>query len=486
MTAGSIVRARLRSTPQSSASSFRGRLGQSGLLVLTDWLCAVAASLALFPADVRWPAVSLMPLAWVCTTGMYRLYEQRHLGSGSEEFRRVVRAAFAATAAASAFFALLIGSDRELRSVLLMVPGAGLLSILVRQLVRAAAGRPGGTVTRRALLVGTPAQTRELGAVLRRNAKGIEPVGVCLTLTPDVSPLALGELPVLGFLPSSADLDGLAIAVEAATAYGGCDTVVLLPGAHLTVAGLHRLAWLLHDRDVELLVAPLLGDIAARRVTLRHDSGVSLLHVRAPELSRVARIPKEMAERIGAVAGMILLSPLFAVIALAILWTEGRPVFFRQVRIGLRGQPFTLTKFRTMGTDAEAGKAQFAHLNVNDDGLLFKLRDDPRVTRVGRFLRRFSLDELPQLLNVAAGSMSLIGPRPPLPEEAAAYTDEIRRRLLVKPGLTGLWQVSGRSDLPWEEALRLDLGYVENWSLALDASILLRTGSAVLKGTGAY
>jgi lipopolysaccharide/colanic/teichoic acid biosynthesis glycosyltransferase len=145
-----------------------------------------------------------------------------------------------------------------------------------------------------------------------------------------------------------------------------------------------------------------------------------------------------------------------------------------------------MLKFRTMRPDSEALKAELAHLNQNSDGLLFKVRQDPRITRVGSFLRRSSLDELPQLLNVVKGHMSLVGPRPPLPEEVEAYPPDIRRRLLVKPGLTGLWQVSGRSDLPWDEAVRLDLGYVDNWSMGLDLSILLRTGSAVVRGTGAY
>ena len=154
--------------------------------------------------------------------------------------------------------------------------------------------------------------------------------------------------------------------------------------------------------------------------------------------------------------------------------------------MGLRGEHFVLYKFRTMSNGAAEAKKELAHLNVNADGLLFKMRRDPRVTKVGAVLRRYSLDELPQLLNVVRGDMSLVGPRPPLPEEAAKYSEEVRRRLLVKPGLTGLWQVSGRSDLAWADAVRLDLGYVENWSLGLDAEILLRTGSAVVKGKGAY
>jgi lipopolysaccharide/colanic/teichoic acid biosynthesis glycosyltransferase len=173
-------------------------------------------------------------------------------------------------------------------------------------------------------------------------------------------------------------------------------------------------------------------------------------------------------------------------IALIVRLDSPGPALFRQQRAGRYGDHFTMLKFRTMRPDADALRAELAHLNSNSDGLLFKVKGDPRITRVGSFLRRSSLDELPQLINVVKGHMSLVGPRPPLPEEVEEYTPDIKRRLLVKPGLTGLWQVSGRSDLPWDEAVRLDLGYVDNWSMSLDLTILARTGSAVVRGTGAY
>ena len=174
-----------------------------------------------------------------------------------------------------------------------------------------------------------------------------------------------------------------------------------------------------------------------------------------------------------------------AAVALMVRMTSAGPAIFRQERVGRFGEPFQLYKFRTMVVDAELKKAALASQN-DGNGLLFKVRSDPRVTRTGAWLRRWSLDELPQLLNVLKGDMSLVGPRPPLPDEVARYTDYVRRRLVVKPGITGLWQVSGRSDLPWEEAVRLDLRYVENWSLSLDLVILLRTLTAVCRGAGAY
>ena len=161
-------------------------------------------------------------------------------------------------------------------------------------------------------------------------------------------------------------------------------------------------------------------------------------------------------------------------------------MFFRQTRIGVDGRTFTMFKLRSMVVDAEAQRTEDLLAQSNRDGLMFKMRRDPRVTRVGGVLRRFSLDELPQLLNVVVGDMSLVGPRPPLQSEYEAYHDAVHRRLRVRPGLTGLWQVSGRADLSWDESVRLDLRYVDNWSIALDMLILWKTARAVIRGSGAY
>jgi lipopolysaccharide/colanic/teichoic acid biosynthesis glycosyltransferase len=187
----------------------------------------------------------------------------------------------------------------------------------------------------------------------------------------------------------------------------------------------------------------------------------------------------------GAGVGLLLLSPLLGAIALAVRCTSPGPVFYRQTRYGQHGTPFTMWKFRTMVVDADARKAELTAANEND-GLMFKIRRDPRVTRVGRLLRRCSLDELPQLLNVLSGEMSLVGPRPPLPDEVARYDEVELRRLSVKPGITGLWQVSGRSELSWDETLALDLRYVDNWSFLGDVDVMARTFRAVVDGRGAY
>jgi exopolysaccharide biosynthesis polyprenyl glycosylphosphotransferase len=234
-----------------------------------------------------------------------------------------------------------------------------------------------------------------------------------------------------------------------------------------------------------MCVAPALLDVAGPRTTIRPVAGLTLLHVDHPELAGGKQVVKAVFDKMVALTAVILLAPLFAVIMMAIRLGDHGPVFFRQTRVGKDGRTFAVWKFRTMVVDAEARKAELTAQN-EAAGALFKMRQDPRVTKAGSRLRRSSLDELPQLFNVLVGDMSLVGPRPPLPAEAAKYGDHMRRRLVVKPGITGLWQVNGRSDLAWDEAVRLDLRYVENWSLALDLQILWKTWSAVVRGHGAY
>ena len=200
---------------------------------------------------------------------------------------------------------------------------------------------------------------------------------------------------------------------------------------------------------------------------------------------RFARFGKGAVDRIGALLGIVACLPVLVALAIAVKVSSHGPVFYRQTRVGLDGRRFTFVKFRTMVHNADELRDEL--LSRNDcDGVLFKMRDDPRVTTVGRFMRRWSLDELPQLAHVLMGNMSLVGPRPPLPSEVDAYDERVARRLAAKPGLTGLWQVSGRSNLSWDHSVELDLQYVENWSFRLDMSILLRTLPAVITARGAY
>ncbi|MFL6115650.1 MAG: sugar transferase [Catenulispora sp.] len=501
MAVGSDVGKRVVRASAARPWSRYGRKTGTSVLVLVDWVCALVATWLMVPRVDDWPALELVPAAWVGVTCWHRLYERRHVGPGTEEYHRLLRSCLAAMAVLTAPCALLFGNDDLVRGVLLAVPTAAVGSLLARRALRRMQARQGARTARPALLVGTAAQITAMAEILRRDRSGLRAIAALEVAGTDggyfapEADLSAGHggpsghgghsLPIIGDLTADGgpgDADQVAHALEVT----GCEAVVLMPGPHLGAAALSRLGWRLANQGADILVAPFLNEIAPARLAMRRDGGVPLLHVRAPRLSRGARVPKELAERSAATIGILLLAPVFLAVSVAILIGDGRPVYFRQRRVGLRGEHFTLYKFRTMASGAAAAKVQLAHLNVNSDGVLFKARRDPRVTRVGAVLRRYSLDELPQLLNVVRGDMALVGPRPPLPEEAAKYSEEVRRRLLVKPGLTGLWQVSGRSDLAWADAVRLDVGYVENWSLGLDAEILLRTGSAVVKGKGAY
>jgi exopolysaccharide biosynthesis polyprenyl glycosylphosphotransferase len=265
----------------------------------------------------------------------------------------------------------------------------------------------------------------------------------------------------------------------------GADTVAVTASGELTASRLRRLGWQLEDTNLDLVLAPALTDVAGPRIHTKPVAGLPLIHVEAPEFRGLRKVIKELVDRTLALGILIMVAPLCAVIAIAIKLTSRGPVLFRQTRVGRGGREFNLFKFRTMVTGAHAMRDILADRNETD-GLMFKIRNDPRITPVGRWLRKWSLDELPQLLNVLLGRMSLIGPRPPLPEEVARYNGDVARRLLVKPGITGLWQVSGRSDLSWQDGIRLDLYYVENWSLAADLIILWKTIGAVVRGRGAY
>jgi exopolysaccharide biosynthesis polyprenyl glycosylphosphotransferase len=265
----------------------------------------------------------------------------------------------------------------------------------------------------------------------------------------------------------------------------GADTIAVTSASETAAQYLRELSWELEGTGIELLVAPGLIEVAGPRLHIRPFEGLPLLAVEQPRFEGWQRVVKGGVDRAVAALAIVALSPLLVAIGLAVRLSSPGPVLYRQERVGVNGKTFTMLKFRSMVTDAEQRLGEIRAMNISD-GLLFKVREDPRVTPVGRWLRRLSLDELPQLLNVLGGTMSLVGPRPPLPAEVARYAPEVRRRLLVKPGLTGLWQISGRSDLPWEEAVRLDLRYVENWSLALDLLIMAKTCRAVLTSAGAY
>ena len=261
------------------------------------------------------------------------------------------------------------------------------------------------------------------------------------------------------------------------------ELVLVAPGA--TGHQLREAAWQLEERPVRLAVIGPLDSVAPHRLSTTSFGGTTLMHVASSRPSALTQTMKGGLDRCVGLALLLAAAPVLAVIAVLIRLDSPGAAMFRQTRVGELGRPFTIYKLRTMTDDAEARRAELVAEN-EVDGHLFKIRSDPRVTRIGRFLRRSSLDELPQLLNVVKGEMSIIGPRPALPEEVAGYDTATRRRLAVKPGITGLWQVSGRSDLPHEEAIRLDLHYADNWRLSDDAVIVLRTARAVVASRGAY
>lgn len=419
-------------------------------------------------------ASMLFPLGLVAMLAANRAYERRYLFVGTDEYQRVIRASLWLTAgAAVASYVLDIPLARGwLLTALLLATftDLGVRFVLRGRLHRL---RARGERLRRVIVVGHALAVLDLAAQLgRERFHGMEVVGACLP--PGQSGDDLG-LPVYG------TFEGVAEAVAAAEA----DTVIVLGCPELDGRALRRLAWQLEGDDIDLILASSLVDVTGDRTTIRPVDGLPMLHVEHPRLAGGGRLIKTMMDRFGAMVLLVLLAPLLVTVAVAIRVDSPGPALFRQVRVGKDGREFVIYKFRTMHLDAEARLTELRHLNEHN-GVLFKIRDDPRVTRVGRWLRRLSLDELPQLVNVLTGEMSLVGPRPPLPAEVEAYPADMRRRLAVAPGMTGLWQVSGRADLPWDEAVRLDLRYVENWSLALDLVIMLRTLAAVWRTSGAY
>lgn len=418
----------------------------------------------------------LLPLGWLIVLWGNGAYDRRYLGLGTDEFKRVMRASVTVAASVS-FLAFATKTALSRLSVATALVGAMVFILLARYIARFIlhlVRKHAGHAAHRMVLIGTLPEALEVyTAVTRSPAAGLTPVAIHLT---DGYAAARGiETPV----PIYAGRDVLTLVREVSA-----DTIAVCGSASAEPGELRRLAWQLEGTGVDLVVAPQLTDIAGPRVHIRPIEGLPLLHVEEPTLSGLAWLAKNSMDRVAAGVGLLVLAPLLAAIAVAIRISDPGPVFFRQPRVGHEGHTFRVWKFRTMYVDAEDRLAALVDQNETD-GMLFKIRQDPRVFPVGRFLRASSLDELPQLINVLRGEMSLVGPRP-LPADDGDFLGDVRRRLLVRPGMTGLWQVSGRSDLSWDEAVRLDLYYVDNWSLAYDLSILWRTIGVVLARKGAY
>jgi exopolysaccharide biosynthesis polyprenyl glycosylphosphotransferase len=422
-------------------------------------------------------AYLLLPLAWLVVLWGNGAYDRRYLGIGTDEFKRVTRTAVTLTATISllAFITKVAGDLSRLTLVWAMVGGLVYVTVF-RYAARRVLGlvRRHGRACHRVLLVGSLAEALEVYAAVTRNpSAGMIPLAIHLS---DGYPTArTANCPV----PVHAGREIVPLVHEL-----GADTVAVCGAASTEPGELRRLAWQLEGTGIDLVVAPQLTDIAGPRVHIRPVEGLPLLYVEEPTLSGVGWLFKNLMDRVVAAIGLIVLSPILAIVALAIKLSDRGPVFFRQSRVGREGKTFRVWKFRTMYVDAEERLAALVPQNESD-GLLFKIRNDPRVTPFGRFLRASSLDELPQFINVLLGEMSLVGPRP-LPAEDGDFLGDVRRRLLVRPGITGLWQVSGRSDLSWDDAVRLDLYYVDNWSLTFDLTIMWRTIGVVLRSKGAY
>jgi exopolysaccharide biosynthesis polyprenyl glycosylphosphotransferase len=456
------------------------------LAALADIGCGFLAGLLAFQIRFddqagEYLAVSLaLPLVWVATVALSGANDIRFIGVGTDEFRRVLNAG-AFLIAAVAILSYAFKAELARGYVVIALPSLTAFDLLARFALRRHLhrARSQGHCMRRVVVVGHALVVADIVAVLRRETyHGLTVVAACVA---DAVPAGL-----LGETPIAEGLDGVPAVVSKFEA----DTVAVLACPEMAGARLRQLAWDLEKTGTDLCVAPALLDVAGPRTTIRPTAGLPLLHMDHPEFSGGRLVLKGIFDRVYALLALVLLAPAFAVLALAIKLDDGGPALFRQTRVGRDGRRFSVVKFRTMVPDAEALKAtlalQIQPNGVQQNSLLFKIKDDPRLTRVGRRLRRWSLDELPQLLNVLAGDMSLVGPRPALPEEVARYGDLVRRRLVVKPGMTGLWQVNGRSDLSWDESVRLDLRYVENWSLVLDLQILWKTCAAVVRGSGAY
>jgi exopolysaccharide biosynthesis polyprenyl glycosylphosphotransferase len=421
-------------------------------------------------------------LGWMAALTINGARSTRVIGSGVEEYRRVWWATisvFGTVAIISMLFKLELA-----RGYLMVALPLGVLGLLVsrwvaRRVVVQLRRQHGRCITR-LLVVGSPQAVRDLTLGFSREPwSGYDVVGACIP--GQYSRDGIG-IPGFGTVPVLGNEESVARAVVAS----GSHAVAVAATEQFHGTGLRELSWELENLDVDLLVAPGVVDVAGPRLHMRPVAGLPLIHVEKPQYHGAKRFQKRAFDI--AFSGLALLFglPLLLLIALAVKLTSRGPVFYRQERIGLDGKPFEMIKFRTMVVGADAMLEEVAHLNESDSGVLFKIRKDPRVTPLGRFLRKYSLDELPQFINAFTGEMSVVGPRPPLESEVASYDDHTMRRLLVKPGITGLWQVSGRSDLSWEDSVRLDMFYVENWSIMADIVIALKTARVVFNHSGSY
>ena len=424
---------------------------------------------------------AVLVVIWLTALAGMRTRSPKYIGAGIEEYRRVIAASFwTFGVVAIAELLMKLEVSRGYLAVALPVGIIGLVLSRWQWRGHVLRQRRAGNYQTVVLAIGDRDAVANLAVELTSSSDygyrvvGIaipgygDPCGEHLTINGRSVPIVGGDGHILDAIRSL-----------------GADKVAIAGTDHFGVKGVRRLIWELEPMGVELVVSPGVMDVARSRMAMRPIAGLPLLYIDKPQYQGAKRFQKRAFDFTFALAALTVSLPFLLVAGVAVKMTTKGPVFYQAERIGIDGKPFMMLKFRTMVEDADKELQNLLSANESD-GLLFKIKNDPRVTPVGRILRRFSIDELPQFINVLRQEMSVVGPRPPLRREVEAYDDDVQRRLLVKPGVTGLWQVSGRSDLPWDTAVRLDLSYVDNWSMVGDILIIIKTLRAVLERRGAY
>jgi len=436
----------------------------------------LAVDVDLSPRITYFTVSTVLAVVWVLMLDVFATRDHKVIGSGTLEYKRVADATvrlFGSFAIIAFLFKVDIGRGYFLTAfpvglVLLVLSRWGWRQWLRKQ-------QAAGAYVSRALLLGERQKATHVAqTIMRAPGSGLDLVGA-LTQAGTTRHRPIHGVPIVG------GYDDLLQAVDDSQA----DTVILTGADEIDPAAMRRVGWELDARDVELIVAPALTDVAGPRIHARPVAGLPLIHVSYPALEGVRRWTKRTFDVVGSGLLIVLSSPLLLGVAVAVKRSGPGGIVYRQVRVGRTGASFGMLKFRSMVQDADDQLESLLDAQGTSDKPLFKVTNDPRITPVGLFIRKYSIDELPQLFNVFVGKMSLVGPRPQRAAEVALYDEAAHRRLLVKPGMSGLWQVSGRSNLNWEDSIRLDLYYVENWSMTADILILWRTFRAVIRPDGA-
>lgn len=425
------------------------------------------------------PVSAVIAGAWVGLLSAYRSRDKRVVGIGADEYKRVFTATIMLLGLLAMTCAVLeINIARTYFALALPLGGVGLITSRWSLRRWLTSQRSHGHYLSKVVVLGSVADVQYVINQLEKKSGPVyKVVGVALQGTDRPPSLVINDqsLPVVSDIYSVVD----------AVAETGADAVIVAGQVEGGSKYIQELGWQLEESSTELILATGLTNVAGPRIHSRPLEGLPLMHVELPRYAGGKHFLKRILDLILSAAALVVLSPAFAVLAIIIRLDSPGPAIFRQERIGRGGRTFMMLKFRSMVTTAEQDLAGLLDQNEGS-GLLFKMRSDPRVTKAGRWLRRYSLDEFPQFWNVLMGDMSLVGPRPPLQREVDGYESHVHRRLYIKPGLTGMWQINGRSELDWQDSIRLDLYYVENWSIAGDIIIIWRTAKQMLNPTGAY